>query len=134
MPIWSLADDIQVGVDCVNNIGDRTLSFNNTGSSVLPIYYMNDINRNRRHDQWHSIVKGEEDYWQKKIDGMQDLENEGKSCWLDCGEKAGFCPFFCGKKGLCCSSFVWDPNNQPPECLKGTIGCDTGQCCVATKE
>jgi hypothetical protein len=134
MPIWSLADDIQVGVDCVNNIGDRSLSFNNTGSSVLPIYYMNDINRNRRHEQWHSIVKGEEDYWQKKIDGMQDLENEGVSCWLDCGDRAGFCPFFCGKKGLCCSSFAWDPNNQPPECLNGTIGCDNGQCCVATKE
>ena len=133
MPIWALADDLKVGVGCANGRGDRTLDFNNTGSSVLPIYYMNDVNRDNRHRHWQSIVQGEEDYWQKRIDAMQDLENAGEHCWLDCGERAGECPFFCGKKGLCCASAVWDKNNRAPEC-GDNLGCDDGQCCVAAPE
>ena len=133
MPIWALADDLKVGVSCAHGRGDRTLDFNNTGSSVLPIYYMNDVNRDNRHRQWQGIVQGEEDYWQKRIDAMQDLENAGEQCWLDCGERAGECPFFCGKKGLCCASAVWDKNNRAPEC-GDNLGCDDGQCCVAAPE
>ncbi len=129
MPIWALADDLKVGVGCANGKGDKTLDFNSMGSSVLPIYYTNQDNRDNRHRHWQSIVRGEEDYWQKRIDAMQDLENGGMHCWMDCGERAGECPFFCGKKGLCCASAVWDKNNRAPEC-GDNLGCDDGQCCV----
>jgi hypothetical protein len=49
MPIWALQEDIQKGVDCVNCKGDWYLDFNNSGGSVLPIYYLNNDVRDRRH-------------------------------------------------------------------------------------
>jgi hypothetical protein len=129
MPIWALADDLKLGVGCANgDVGDSTLTFNKTGSAVLPIYYTNIDNRDKRHRQWQDIVRGEEDYWRKRIDEMHDLENEGKHCWMACGERAGECPFYCGRRGLCCASATWD--NQPRG-LCGDLGCDDGQCCVA---
>lgn len=134
MPIWALSDDLKLGVGCANgNGGESALSFNNTGSAVLPIYYTNIKNRDRRHRQWQDIVRGEEDFWRNRIDKMQDLENEGKHCWLACGERAGECPFYCGRKGLCCASASWDKNNRAPEC-GDNLGCDDGQCCVAAPD
>ncbi|KAL3807626.1 hypothetical protein ACHAXA_005256 [Cyclostephanos tholiformis] len=134
MPIWALSDDLKLGVGCANeNGGDSTLTFNGTGSAVLPVYYINRVNRDKRHSQWQKIVRGEEEYWRKRIDDMQDLENEGKHCWLACGERAGECPFYCGRKGLCCASASWDMNNRAPEC-GDNLGCDDGQCCVAAPQ
>ena len=58
MPIWALSDDLKLGVCCVNgNGGDNTLTFNNTGSAVLPIFYSNRDNRDKRHNQWQHIVR-----------------------------------------------------------------------------
>jgi hypothetical protein len=129
MPIWALQEDIKVGVDCVNRIGDGYLDFNNSGGTVLPIYYLNDDVRNRRHKHWERIVRDEEESWRKKLEGMQDLENENRDCWLDCGERAGECHHFCGKRGVCCQ--VGHVNSKIAECGDGALGCVGRECCVA---
>ncbi|KAL3780360.1 hypothetical protein ACHAW5_007118 [Stephanodiscus triporus] len=129
MPMWALhPEDIGLAVDCANGKGDLYLDFNNSGGSALPIYYLNEDVRNKRHQHWKSIVKDEEEYWSKKIDAMQPLENENKDCWMVCGEKSGECPHFCGKNGVCCQVGAI---NSAPECVNRTLGCDGRECCVA---
>ena len=41
--IWELdTDDLGLVVDCARGDGKNSVTFNNTGSSVVPIYYLND--------------------------------------------------------------------------------------------
>ena len=125
IPLWALSEDIQLGFDCAN--GEDSLVFDSTGSSVIPLYYANDDVRTKRHQHWQNIVRSEEEYWQKMLDAMQDLENDGKSCWSECGERFGKCPFFCGKKGVCCEVGA---ENLHPDCAGGALGCTDRDCCV----
>jgi hypothetical protein len=129
MPIWALQEDIKVGVDCANRVGDGYLDFNNSGGSVLPIYYLNDDVRNRRHERWKKIVRDEEGVWERKMEGMRDLEHENEDCWMNCGEKAGECRHYCGKGGVCCQ--VGHENSNIDDCGMGTLGCVGRECCVA---
>ena len=72
-------------------------------------------------------MRSKEEYWQKMLDAMQDLENDGKSCWSECGGRFGKCPFFCGKKGICCKVGA---ENLHPDCAGGALGCTDRDCCV----
>lgn len=133
MPIWALQPDIELGVDCVNGRGGKWLRFNESGSSVLPIYYMNDIARNESHVRWRNIVKDEEDFWNGEVASkMKPLENENGGCWMECGGRSGPCPWFCGKDGACCRVGA---ENSAPECGKDrNLGCEGYECCVAAAQ
>jgi hypothetical protein len=98
-----------------------------TGGNVLPVYYLNDEVRNKRHQHWQSMVKDEEEYWRKKMDAMQPLENDNKDCLMECGERSGECPHFCGKNGMCCQVGA---KNSAPECTGRTLGCKGRECCI----
>ena len=63
LPLWEIHEDLKLAVDCAHGQREYTLDFNNTGSSVLPIYYLNDEARDKRHRFWRSIVKEEEERW-----------------------------------------------------------------------
>jgi hypothetical protein len=66
-PIWELdKTDLGAAVDCARGNGENSLTFNNTGSSVMPIYYLNDDVRNTRVQKWQRIVNSEDDYWGSK--------------------------------------------------------------------
>ena len=62
-PIWELHEDIQLAVQCAIGKSERAISIYNSSSRGLPIYYLNDVFRKRRHDLWQSIVKEEEEHW-----------------------------------------------------------------------
>jgi hypothetical protein len=62
-PIWDLHEDLQLAVNCANGVSKDALELTNTGSSILPIYYLKDEVRSKRHELWQSIVKEEEKYW-----------------------------------------------------------------------
>jgi hypothetical protein len=130
MPIWALQEDIKVGVDCANRVGDGYLEFENSGGSVLPIYYLNEENRRRRHEVWKAIVKDEETVWERRMEGMSDLEHANEDCWMNCGEKSGECRHYCGKSGACCQIGHENSNNNR-DCGMGTLGCEGRECCVA---
>jgi hypothetical protein len=84
IPLWALSEDIQLGFDCA--IEENSL--------IIPLNYANDDVRTKRHQHWQNIMRSEEEYWQKMLDAMQDLVNDGKSCWSECGGRFGKCPFF----------------------------------------
>mmetsp|Transcript_2515 Transcript_2515/g.5495 ORF Transcript_2515/g.5495 Transcript_2515/m.5495 type:complete len:894 (+) Transcript_2515:69-2750(+) len=61
MPLWDLSADLKLAVDCTHDSSnDQVLDFNNTGSSNMPIYYLNEKVRNARHQLWKKIVQDEE--------------------------------------------------------------------------
>ncbi|KAL7429832.1 hypothetical protein ACHAXH_001372 [Discostella pseudostelligera] len=62
-PLWELHDDIQLAVDCATGKSNEKLELLNNSSNELPIYYLNDVIRRRRHGAWQSIVAAEEEYW-----------------------------------------------------------------------
>jgi len=130
MPIWALQPDIELGVDCANGRGGGWLRFHESGSGVLPIYYVNDDARNESHARWRNIVREEEEYWNVEVAGrMGPLENENVGCWMECGERSGACPWFCGGDGACCRRGA---ENSAPECGEDrTLGCEGYECCVA---
>ena len=41
LPMWEVSEDTQLAVDCAHGRRAKALDFNDTGSSVLPIYYSN---------------------------------------------------------------------------------------------
>ncbi len=66
-PIWELdTNDLAAAVECARGNGKNSVTFNNTGSSVMPIYYLNDDVRNARVHKWQKIVNGEYDFWGTK--------------------------------------------------------------------
>ena len=65
-PIWELQDDIKLAVDCAHGDRNKSLKFDISLGSVLPIYYSDDNVMMKRHRLWHSIVEGEDEYWSKK--------------------------------------------------------------------
>lgn len=44
---------------------------------------------------------------------LYDVKNQGKNCWVPCGNIAGSCPSYCGNDGACCRK-GW--KNDPPTC------------------
>jgi hypothetical protein len=66
LPVWEVSADVKLAVDCAHGQREYALDFNNTGSSVLPIYYLNDEVRHKRHHFWLSIVKEEEEHWNNR--------------------------------------------------------------------
>ena len=66
LPMWEVSSDAKLAVDCAHGRRAEALGFNDTGSSVLPIYYLNDEVRNKRHQLWVDIVKEEEDHWSNR--------------------------------------------------------------------
>jgi hypothetical protein len=61
-PIWEVSEDIQLGFDCAIGRANNSLDFDSTGSSIMPIYYMNDDVRNKRHQHWRDMARAEEKY------------------------------------------------------------------------
>jgi hypothetical protein len=81
-PIWELHEDLQLAVDCANEVArDDVLPLTNSSSSVLPIYYLNDVVRSRRHELWQTIVKEEEEYW-RSAKNKTDEEKYNSSKYL----------------------------------------------------
>ncbi|KAL3811360.1 hypothetical protein ACHAXA_000776 [Cyclostephanos tholiformis] len=68
LPVWEVSPDVKMAVDCAHGVRDEALDFNGTGSSVLPIYYLNDEVRNKRHQLWLQIVKAEEEHWSNRTE------------------------------------------------------------------
>jgi len=66
VPIWELHEDLRLAVECARGTSNKTLAFNESGSSALPIYFVNEEVRNKRHKLWQNIVKAEEEKWNKK--------------------------------------------------------------------
>jgi hypothetical protein len=55
-----------LGVDCAHGQhGDKALDFKNAGSSVMPIFFLNETARESRHYHWQQIVKEEEAMWNR---------------------------------------------------------------------
>ncbi|KAL3757822.1 hypothetical protein ACHAWU_006130 [Discostella pseudostelligera] len=78
-PIWELHEDLQLGVDCANGLNSRAVAFTDSSSSVLPIYYMNEDVRSRRHELWKSIVKDEEKFWNAHKSDGKDADDSSPS-------------------------------------------------------
>ena len=78
-PIWALHEDLQLGVDCANGLSSRAVAFTDYSSSVLPIYYMNEDIRSKRHTLWQSIVKDEEEYWNEHKDDEKEDDPSSQS-------------------------------------------------------
>ena len=66
LPMWEVSSDAKLAVDCAHGRSAEAQDFNETGSSVLPIYYLNDEVRNKRHQLWVDIVKEEEEHWSNR--------------------------------------------------------------------
>jgi len=61
IPLGGLSNDLRRAVNCAKGVGNESLNFDNSGSSVLPIYFTNEEFRNKRHQLWQSIVVDEEE-------------------------------------------------------------------------
>lgn len=77
-PIWELHEDIALGVDCSRGKYEKATNFAGIQSSLMPIYYINEINRIARHSKWQKVVHDEENWWnvqneKKKIDTAQNI-------------------------------------------------------------
>ena len=62
IPIWELQEDLELGVKCAKD-ENRTLqvdTFYNAPGNILPIYYINQELRKKRHLAWQNIVREEE--------------------------------------------------------------------------
>jgi hypothetical protein len=68
LPVWEVSADVKLAVNCAHGQSDEALDFNETGSSVLPVYYLNDEVRNKRHQLWLQIVKEEEEHWSNRTE------------------------------------------------------------------
>ena len=63
-PVWELHEDLQLAVDCANEVHREAHYYIDYSESIeMPIYYLNAETRNRRHELWKSIVKEEEELW-----------------------------------------------------------------------
>jgi hypothetical protein len=62
LPMWEFSPELRYGVDCAKLGGD-----NDTAADALdfhlrmPVYYINNISRNARHQLWLNIVKEDEE-------------------------------------------------------------------------
>ena len=84
MPIWELHEDLALGVDCAHGKGGNSLDFDKVGSSILPIYYLNENVRKARHRKWQEIVKDDEEWWNKTLKMRQQMPQDipsGQENW-----------------------------------------------------
>jgi len=85
VPIWELDIDLHHAVDCARGTSKKTLDFNESGSSALPIYFMNEEVRKNRHQLWQNIVKADEERWNKKSNDEEEAHDAagGKALTYD---------------------------------------------------
>ena len=76
VPVWELSEELKFAVDCARGTNEDALDFHGTGSSVLPVYYLNDDVRIARHQLWQGIVREEEEYWNRTTRAAAAREEE----------------------------------------------------------